>query len=107
MKVTVIITSNDIEKIWNAIRLMNTFLAQDHQVNAFLMNAGVEAEFIDHQLFDIQKNWQLFFERGGKLTSCGTCLDFRNLTDKVKKSTIGNLLDCVNLVESADKVLTF
>ncbi|WP_392561037.1 DsrE family protein [Orbus sturtevantii] len=107
MKITVLITSNNIEKAWNALRLMNTFLAMEHQVSAFLINGGVETEFIDHQLFDIQKNWQLFFERGGIATSCGTCLDFRKLTDRVQKNTIGNLIDCANLVENADKVLTF
>jgi len=107
MKITVLITSNDPEKAWNALRLMNTFLAMEHHVSAFLINGGVETKFINHQLFDIQKNWQLFFERGGKSTSCGTCLDFRHLTASEEKDAIGNLIDCANLVENADKVLTF
>lgn len=107
MKVTVIISTNETEKVWNALRLTNAFLGTGHEVSIFLMNSGVEAEFIDHELFDIQKNWQVFLERGGNIVSCGTCLQFRKLTDKVSISKIGNLLDCATMVETADKVLNF
>lgn len=107
MKVAAIISTNETEKVWNALRLLNTFLGTGHEASIFLMNSGVEAEFIDHEVFEIKKNWQLFLERGGKLTSCGTCLQFRKLTEKVTISQIGNLMDCATIIENADKVLNF
>lgn len=107
MNVTVIISTNETEKVWNALRLTNTFLGAGHKVSIFLMSSGVEAEFLDHGHFAIQDNWKLLLERGGNVVSCGTCLQFRKLTGKIKFSQIGNLLDCATLVETADKVLNF
>lgn len=107
MKVAVILSTNETEKVWNTLRLSNTFLCEGHEVSIFLMNSGVEAEFINHELFDIQNNWQLFLKQGGNVISCGTCLQFRTLTDKVSISKVGNLLDCATLIETADKVLNF
>ncbi len=107
MKIAVIITSNEFEKSWNALRYMNTALNMGHDVTGFLMNGGVEVEFMDHETFNIQEQLNKFIDEGGKLLSCGTCLQFRKIHDKVKKSEVANLMDCVKLTEDSDKVLTF
>ncbi|MBS7817830.1 hypothetical protein B9T11_00695 [Wohlfahrtiimonas chitiniclastica] len=107
MKIGVFITSNDTEKAWNAIRYMNVALEMGHSVTAFLMNSGVEVEFMDHELFDIQAQWQKYAELGGKLYSCGTCLQFRKRRDDAQLSTVTTMIEAVKITEESDKVLTF
>ena len=107
MKIGVIITTSEFEKSWNAFRYMNAALGMGHEVTAFLMNDGVECEFIDHEFFNIQEQINLFIANNGQLFSCGTCLQFRKLHDQVKKSEITTMIKAVSMTEENDKILTF
>lgn len=107
MKIGVIITTNDIEKSWNAFRYMNAALEMGHDVTAFLMNGGVECEFMDHEFFNISDQIDKFTASNGKLYTCGTCLQFRKLHDKSKRAEISTMLKAVKMTEENDKVLTF
>lgn len=107
MKIGVIITTNEIEKSWNALRYMNAALEMGHQVTAFLMNGAVECEFMDHEFFNVSEQIDKFVNNGGKLYICGTCLQFRKLHDKVKRAEISTMLKAVQMTEENDKVLTF
>lgn len=107
MKIGVIITSNDIEKSWNAFRYMNVALEMGHDVTAFLMNSGVECAFIDHEFFNIAEQLNLFIQNNGKLFSCGTCLQFRKLHEKPQKAEITTMIKAVKMTEENDKILTF
>lgn len=44
-------------------------------------------------------------ELGVKIMTCGTCLDFYNLKDKLKVGTITNMYDIVSTMEQASVVL--
>ena len=46
MKMGIIIGTNEPETVWNALRLGTTALKNDHEVNIFLLNKGVEIEEI-------------------------------------------------------------
>lgn len=107
MKIGVVITSNDVEKSWNALRFMNVALESGHEVSAFLMNGGVECEFMDHELFNIAHHLNIYLEKGGKLFSCGTCLQFRKLNEKPLKSEMVTMIKLLEITEESDKLLTF
>lgn len=56
--------------------------------------------------FNVAEQVNAFNEVGGEILACGTCLKSRNMggTDVCLIST---MIDCVNMVEWADKVVTF
>lgn len=107
MKIGVLITTNDIEKSWNAFRYMNAALEMGHEVTALLMNSGVECEFIEHEFFNISEQMHNFVQNKGQLFSCGTCLQFRKLRDKVRLSEITTIIKAVKMTEENDKMITF
>lgn len=44
-------------------------------------------------------------EKGVKLLSCKTCLDFFEITDQVKVGSVGSMPDIITLQYDADKVI--
>jgi sulfur relay (sulfurtransferase) complex TusBCD TusD component (DsrE family) len=44
MKIGIVISTNDPEEVWNALRFGNMALKANHTVKVFLINKGVEAE---------------------------------------------------------------
>jgi sulfur relay (sulfurtransferase) complex TusBCD TusD component (DsrE family) len=53
MNIGIILETNKLEKDWNGVRFANTALKQGHEVRLFLMSAGVEAESITHEKFNV------------------------------------------------------
>lgn len=106
MQLNLIVETNDAEIVWNAFRLANTALEAGHDVEAFLLGAGVEAPDLTHEKFNPRGILRKFQLNGGELAACGTCLDSRDLEpDELRpRSTMGDLL---RIVESGDRVLTF
>ena len=46
MKIGIVISTNDPEKVWNAFRFGNVAVKANHEVKVFLINKGVDAENI-------------------------------------------------------------
>ena len=79
MKLGIVISSNDAETVWNALRLGNLSLTKGDEVKCFLLLAkGVEAEGLSSEKFDVQAQMEKFVEAGGQILACGTCLKIRN-----------------------------
>ncbi len=74
MKLGIVISSNDAETVWNALRLGNLSLTKGDEVNCFLLAKGVEAEGLSSEKFDVQAQMEKFVEAGGQILACGTCL---------------------------------
>ncbi|MBS3971819.1 MAG: DsrE family protein [Erysipelotrichia bacterium] len=106
MKLGIIIETNDAEKSWNAMRLANTSSKAGHEVKVFLMGAGVEIETLSEGQFDVANQVRLFFESSGEILACGTCLKSR-LMEGSNMCPISTMMDCLNMIEWADKTLTF
>ncbi|HUH66704.1 MAG TPA: DsrE family protein [Syntrophales bacterium] len=106
MKIGIILETNEPEKAWNAIRFANAALNEGHEVKLFLISAGVEVESITDAKYNAQQQLRMFADSKGVIHGCGTCIKNRNLTvsDIISIST---MIDCLNIVEWADKVLTF
>lgn len=106
MKIGIILETNEPEKAWNGVRFGNAALIQGHEVKIFLMSAGVEIESITHEKYNAKHQLDEFAKNNGVILACGTCLRSRNQTE-TDVCPIATMLDCVEMVEWADKIVTF
>ena len=106
MKIGVIIETKEFEKSWNAMRLAVTAKRNGHEVKVFLMGEAVEIVSSTHEKFDVAAQIEAFHEAGGDMLACGTCLKSRSM-EGTEACPLSTMIDCVNLVEWADKVVTF
>lgn len=106
MKLGIIIETGELEKAWNAFRFAVTARKANHAVKVFLMGEAVECENLTHEKYDVAGQLKAFSTAGGEILACGTCLKSRMMegTDACPVST---MKDCLNMVEWADKVVTF
>lgn len=106
MKIGIIIETKEYEKAWNAFRFAVTSKKLGYDVKVFLMGEAVECEGLTHEKYNVDEQLKLFISIGGEILACGTCLKSRQLngTDACPLST---MVDCVNMVSWADKVVTF
>lgn len=106
MKLGVIIETKEFEKAWNAFRFAVTAKKKGHEVKVFLMGEAVECETLTHEKFDVAGQVREFSEVGGEILACGTCLKSRNMNE-TNVCPISTMIDCVEMVEWADKTVTF
>jgi uncharacterized protein involved in oxidation of intracellular sulfur len=106
MKLGVIIETKEYEKAWNAMRFAVTAMKNGHEVKVFLMGEAVEIETLTHEKFDVAEQVKAFYELEGEILACGTCLKSRHM-DGTEVCPLSTMIDCLNMVEWADKVLTF
>lgn len=106
MKIGIIIETKEFEKAWNAFRFATTAKKKEHEVKVFLMGEAVECEELTHEKYDVAGQLKTFVEAGGEILACGTCLKSRKMEGS-DVCPISTMIDCVNLVEWADKVVTF
>lgn len=106
MKIGIVLETNEPEKAWNGVRFGNAALKQGHEVKLFLMSAGVEIESITHEKYNAKRQLEEFTENYGVVLACGTCLKSRNQSE-TDVCPISTMIDCVNMVEWADKTVTF
>ena len=106
MKLGIVISTNEPETVWNALRLCVTALKNKHKTKIFLLGKGVELEEIKNKKFNVKEQIDLFIKNKGQILACGTCLKSRGKegSSVCPISTMDNLL---KLVEESDKVLTF
>ncbi|MBN2834552.1 MAG: DsrE family protein [Candidatus Delongbacteria bacterium] len=106
MKLGIIIETNEPEKAWNGVRFANTALKNGHEVQIFLMSAGVEIEKIEHPKYNAKVQIDEFFKNNGKVLACGTCIKSRE-QEESDVCPISTMIDCLKMVEWAEKVITF
>jgi uncharacterized protein involved in oxidation of intracellular sulfur len=106
MKIGIILETKEFEKAWNAFRFATTAKKQGHEVKMFLMGEAVECEGLTHERFNVDEQLRNFLSVGGEIQACGTCLKSRNMGG-IESCPISTMIDCVKIIEWADKVLTF
>jgi sulfur relay (sulfurtransferase) complex TusBCD TusD component (DsrE family) len=106
MRIGIILETNEPEKAWNALRFANTAVRQKHEVKVFLMSAGVEVESIVDEKFNVKKQLDEFLTSNGVVLACGTCIKSRQQKES-EACPISTMIDCLNMVEWADKAITF
>jgi uncharacterized protein involved in oxidation of intracellular sulfur len=106
MKIGIIISTNDPETCWNAIRYANFALGQKDAVKIFLMGKGVEYQSISTEKFNTLEQAEKFLQDGGKILACGTCIKSRNQQDS-EMCPISTMKDMYELIKESEKVVTF
>jgi len=106
MKIGVIISSNDAETCWNALRYANFSLGQKDEVKVFLTGKGVEYQKVSNEKFNTVEQADKFLKSGGKIYACGTCIKARE-QEGSEMCPISTLKDMYEIVKESDKVVTF
>ena len=106
MKIGIVISTNDAEEVWNAIRFGNVALKKNHIIKVFLVNQCVEAEDIKSARFIVKEQMDSFIENRSELLACETCVMTR-LKKGSNYCPIATMKDLLSLVEESEKVLTF
>jgi hypothetical protein len=70
------------------------------------MGEAVECEGLTHEKYNINEQFKKFVAEGGEILACGTCFKSRNMHGS-KACPVSIMVDCVKMVEWADKVITF
>ena len=106
MKIGIIISTNDAETCWNALRYANFALDQKDSVKVFLAGKGVEYQAISTDNFNTVKQAEQFLISGGKILACGTCIKSRN-QESTAMCPLSTMKDMYDLIKESDKVVTF
>ena len=101
-----VIYSDDIETVWNALRLANFSKKQGDTVNIFLLGKGVELENLIKESKEIDEELELFLKDGSSIMGCGTCLKSRN-NNEPQTCKLSSLKDLYDLIRENNIVLTF
>ena len=102
----IVIYSNDVETVWNAIRFANFSKNQGDTVSIFLLGKGVELDNLVKTDMNIKEQTDSFLKSGGAILGCGTCLQSRKINEPqvCKFSSMNDLYD---LVRKDKIVMTF
>lgn len=106
VKIGVIISSNDAETCWNALRYANFCLGQKDEVKVFLTGKGVEYQSISTEKFNTVEQAEKLLQSGGKILACGTCIKSRS-REGTEMCPINTMKDMYEIVRESDKVVTF
>lgn len=106
MKIGIVISSNDAETCWNALRYGNFCLGQKDEVKIFLMGKGVEYRSISTDKFNTIEQAKKALEAGAKIFACGTCIKSR-AQESTEMCPLSTMKDMYDLVKESDKVVTF
>ena len=106
MKIGIVISGNDTETSWNALRYANYCLTQDEEVKVFFMGKGVEYQKISTDKFNTIEQAEKLIQAGGKVYACGTCIKSRD-QEGSEMCPVSTMKDMYDMVKSSDKVITF
>lgn len=88
-------------------KLLRLFLAElaksDEQIDLIgCVNSGVNLTTEGSEVIDSLK---LLEEKGAKIATCGTCLDFHQKRDTLLIGEVGSMKDTVKVMANADKII--
>ncbi len=106
MKIGVIISSNDVETCWNALRYANFAIGQKDEVKIFFMGKGVEYQIISTEKFNTVEQVDKLLKSGGKIFACGSCIKSRN-QEGSEMCPVNTMKDMYEIIKESDKVVTF
>ncbi|HLC48268.1 MAG TPA: DsrE family protein [Candidatus Norongarragalinales archaeon] len=106
MKLGIVISTDEAETAWNALRLANFSRAKNDEVRVFLVGKAVEYETSSSEKFDVVGEAKKLIQAGGKIMACGTCLKIRGKGGS-NICPISSLKDLYELVQESEKVVSF
>jgi uncharacterized protein involved in oxidation of intracellular sulfur len=106
MKLGMVLSSNDPETAFNALRLANFSLAQGDQVTLFLLGKGVDLDQIGNDEFEVRGQAESLLKAGGRIAACGTCLRLR-AKEESEVCPLSTMKDLYDLLRQSDRIVTF
>ena len=106
MKLGVIISTNDAETCWNALRYANFALGQKEAVKVFFMGKGVEYQKIGTEKFNTIEQAEKFLKAGGLIYACGACIKSRE-QESSAMCPLSTMKDMYEIVRESDRTVTF
>jgi len=106
MKIGIIISTNDAETCWNALRYANFCLGQKDEVKVFFMGKGVEYQKVSNEKFNTIEQADKFLEANGKIYACGSCIKSRG-QEGSEMCPISTMKDMYEIIKECDKSVTF
>ena len=106
MRIGVVISSNDAETCWNALRYANFALGKKDAVKVFFIGKGVEYQKISNEKYNTVEQAEKFIKAGGKILACGTCIKSREQAES-EACPLSTMQDMYDIVNESDRVVTF
>ena len=106
MNIGMVISTNDNETCWNALRYANFCLSQGDEVKIFFVGKGVEYQGKSTGEFNTVEQVGKFLENRGKIYACGSCIKTRGQAGS-EVCPISTMQDMYDIVKESDKVITF
>ncbi len=106
MNIGVVISGNDVETCWNALRYANFCLSQKDRVKVFFMGKGVEYQKISIEKFNTVEQAEKLMQSGGKIYACGSCIKSRE-QEGSEMCPISTMKDMYDIIKESDKIVTF
>lgn len=106
MKLGLVLSSNDPETAFNALRLANFSRDQGDEVTVFLLGKGVELEQIGNDKFDVRAQAESLLKAGGRFAACGMCLRLR-AKEGSEACPLSTMKDLYDLLRRSDRVVSF
>ncbi len=106
MKIGIIISTNDAETCWNALRYANFSIGQKDEIKVFFMGKGVEYRKVSSDKFNTIEQTEKLMKSGGELYSCGTCIKSRE-EEGSEMCPISTMKDMYSIIKESDRVVTF
>lgn len=90
----------------NLAKMMLYTLSEGDDIPAYVifMNSGVKIATSDK--IDIINSLNVLIEKGTQVLVCGTCLNYYNLTEKLKVGIASNMYEIVEKMQKCAKVIT-
>jgi hypothetical protein len=102
----IVIYSNDVETVWNALRFANYSKTQGDSVSIFLLGKGVELDNLVKSDSTLKEQSDKFLDSGGTILGCGTCLASRN-NKEPQVCKFSSMKDLYEMVHRNKIVMTF
>ena len=106
MKLGIIISTNEIEAIWNAFRLANFSKKEGDVVKVFLTAKAVDYEDASSEKFPAKNEAEKFLSSGGIILACTTCIKSRNRQGDAL-CPLSNMRELHNIIKESDKVVCY
>ncbi|HLB30445.1 MAG TPA: DsrE family protein [Gammaproteobacteria bacterium] len=106
MKLAIVISTNEAEAVFNAMRLGNYAVKEGDGVGVFLVGKGVELDRIEDERFAVRAQAEALLDAGGSILACGTCLKLRESSGSLL-CPLSTMKDLYELIRDADRVVSF
>ena len=102
----IVIYSNDIETVWNALRFANFSKNQGDTVSIFLLGKGVELDSLVKKNNELKEQTKEFLDKKGIILGCGTCLASRKISEP-QVCKFSSMSDLYDIIRKSKIVMTF